>query len=142
MGATKLCFKIRRAKNRLIRDFWRRLLRLLYSCDFSPGCEIGEGFSLAHNGLGCVIWAKEIGRDTTIWQNVTLGSGKGIYPDVFPVIGRNVKIYTGAVVLGNITVGDGAVIGANAVVIHDVPPNAVVGGVPARVIRIEEKDPF
>jgi len=76
--------------------------------------------------------AKSIGENCWINQQVTIGYGKGEEP---PVIGDNVMITCGAKVLGRITVGDGAVIGANAVVIRDVEPGAVMGGVPAKRIR-------
>jgi FkbM family methyltransferase len=92
--------------------------------------------------VGIVIneYAK-IGDGTIIRQNVTVGSrGSPLFrkkmfpPDGHPTIGKKVDICAGAVVLGNITVGDNAIIGANAVVTHDVPENAIVAGAPARVI--------
>ena len=79
-----------------------------------------------------VVAAKSIGENCWINQQVTIGYGKGEEP---PVIGNDVMITCGAKVLGRITVGDGAVIGANAVVIRDVEPGAVMGGVPAKRIR-------
>ena len=140
MNAIQLCKKIEKSKNPITRKVYTRLLRILFSCDYVPTCKLGEGIILNHNGLGSVLWAKSIGDNTQIWQNVTLGAGKGdSYRDSFPTIGNDVKIYTGAVVIGNITVGDGAVIGANAVVTHDVPSKAVVAGVPAKIIRMLEE---
>lgn len=111
-----------------IRSIYRRLLRFLFSCEYGRGCKFGKGVQLIHNGLGCVIAAKEIGDNVQIYQNVTLGSGKGTYPNQFPVIERDCRIYSGAVVIGNIRVGHGSIVGANAVVINDVPPCVVVGG--------------
>ena len=140
MSAINLIYKMQNAQNHHIKTLYRKILRLVYSCEVTPSCKFGRNIEMSHNGLGCVIWATEIGDNTTIWQNVTLGSGKGQYPDVFPKIGKNCKIYTGAVVIGNITIGDGAIIGANAVVTHDVPENTVVAGVPARIIRHIDKD--
>lgn len=137
MNAIQLCKKIEKSKNPFMKKIYTRLLRILFSCDYVSTCKLGEGVILNHNGLGSVLWAKSIGDNTQIWQNVTLGAGKSDnYEDAFPTIGSNVKIYTGAVVIGNITVGDGAVVGANAVVTRDVPPNAVVAGVPAKVLRM------
>ena len=88
--------------------------------------EIGGGLFIQH-GFSTMIAAKSIGENCWINQQVTIGyTSKGC-----PVIGNNVMITCGAKVLGNITVGDGAIIGANAVVVKDVEPGAVMGGVPA-----------
>ena len=73
-----------------------------------------------------------IGNNCTIYQNVTIGQKH----DFYPVINDNVTIYSGAVVVGKITIGKNAVVGANAVVIHDVLENEVVGGIPAHKIGI------
>ena len=99
---------------------------------FSEPADIGPGF-FARTGLGIIVGARKIGEYCWINPGVTLG-----YKDAsgdMPAIGNNVYIGTGARVLGPITVGDNAVIGANAVVTKDVPPNCVVGGVPARIIK-------
>lgn len=77
-----------------------------------------------------------IGKDCKIFPNVMIGDAfkKGILNSKAPKIGNSVFIGTGAVLLGDITIGDGAVIGANAVVIHDVDPGKRVGGIPAKEI--------
>ena len=88
--------------------------------------EIGGGLYIQH-GFATMIAAKSIGENCWINQQVTIGyTGKGC-----PVIGNNVMVTCGAKVMGDITVGDGAVIGANAVVVKDVEPGAIMGGVPA-----------
>jgi serine O-acetyltransferase len=102
--------------------------------DILPRAEIGGGCIIAH-GLGLVIGGRTvIGEDCTLLHGVTLGEVRFDELDC-PRVGNRVTIGTGARVLGGITVGDDAVIGAGAVVLADVPPGATVAGVPARVIR-------
>jgi serine O-acetyltransferase len=117
----------------LLPRFIKRYIRFAYACDIPYTCDLSEDVALCHGGLGVVIhdWAV-VGAGTRIYQNVTIGGrhGRGS-----PVIGRNVFIGAGACVLGGVRVGDNAVIGANAVVIRDVPENAVVAGVPAKILR-------
>ncbi|MBP6124351.1 MAG: serine acetyltransferase [Phycisphaerae bacterium] len=125
-----------RRKIKFIAYYIKYLAKKKYSVEISPMANIGPGFRLIHS-LGTVIGNKvRIGSDCTIYQQVTLGTaaaqkGKSEYP----VIGNSVIIYAGAKVLGGITVGDCAVIAANAVVRSNVEANSVVGGVPARKIR-------
>lgn len=114
-----------------------RLLRLMeWVLPGPPALEIsctdiGPGLYIAH-GFATIMVAECIGSDCRIHQNVTLGwNGTGRAPR----IGDRVTIFTGAVVIGDISIGDGAVVGANAVVIHNVAPGDVVGGVPAKTLR-------
>ncbi len=102
-------------------------------CYLSPKAKIGKGLRLPH-ATGIVIGdGVEIGNFVTIYQHVTLGrKGTG---DSYPKIGNNVKIYAGACIIGGITVGDNAIIGANSVVTKDVEANTTVAGVPAKVLN-------
>lgn len=77
-----------------------------------------------------------VGKNCTIYQNVTIGKKKyGFIENDNTVIGDNVTIYANASIIGTVHIGDNAVIGAGAVVLEDVPANAVVAGNPAKVIR-------
>jgi len=115
------------------------LMRIAFAVSLPPSVRLGRGVLLGYSGLGIVIHARAvIGDRVVIGSGVTIGGRSGLH-DV-PIIEDDVDIGTGAKVLGPIRVGRGAVIGANAVVIHDVPPHAVVAGVPARVLRVVEPE--
>ncbi len=93
--------------------------------------DIGPGLIIQH-GFATVIAARKIGQNCWINQQVTIGF-KGS-SGTSPVLGDGVLVYAGAKVLGDITIGDGAQVGANAVVLHDVPPLHTAVGVPARAL--------
>lgn len=95
---------------------------------------VGRRVKLEHFG-GMILVAERIGDDVTIRQNTTFGIARKTKLEDRPTIGNRVDIGVGAVLINRITVGDDAVIGANAVVVKDVPAGAVVGGVPARVLK-------
>ena len=125
----------------------RSWIYLIHNSFVPYKCEIGEGTEFGYKGIGLVIHSDaKIGRYCSIGTNVTIGGGAGssneVIPEfdpirgIVPVIGNRVEIGTGAKVLGSIVVGDDAIIGANAVVINDVPSGAVVGGVPAKILKM------
>ncbi len=104
--------------------------------EIHPGAKIGKRLVIDH-GMGVVIGeTAEIGDDCLIYHGVTLGGTGKDQGKRHPTIGNNVLIATGAKVLGPFTVGDGARIAANAVVLSAVPPDATAVGAPARVVRI------
>ncbi|MGF1549045.1 MAG: serine O-acetyltransferase EpsC [Sphingomonadaceae bacterium] len=113
--------------------------RFLTAIDIHPGARIGRNFFLDH-GFSVIGETAEIGDDVTIYQNVTLGGtnpANGIGGKRHPTIGDEVIIGSGAQVLGPITVGRRARIGANAVVTRDVPEGATMIGIPARAAMVE-----
>lgn len=114
--------------------------RFLTGIEIHAGAQIGYGFFIDH-GMGIVIGETTIiGNNVTLYQGVTLG-GVSFQPGKrHPTIEDNVTIYTGAAVLGNITIGEGSVIASGSVVLKDVPPNATVVGVPGRIVG--EKTPL
>lgn len=111
-----------------------RLIYLINNCHLHYETEVGKGTTLAYGGVGVVIHKNaKIGENCVIESNVTIG-GRNNIPNV-PVIGDSVFIGTGARILGNVKVVSGSIIGANAVVLHDVPERCSVAGVPARVLH-------
>ena len=111
--------------------------RSLTGIEIHPGAKIGKGLFIDH-GMGVVIGeTAEIGNNVTLFQGVTLGGTGKEKGKRHPTIGNNVVIGAGAKVLGSFTIGDNVQIGANAVVVREVPSNAVVVGVPGRIVRQE-----
>lgn len=108
--------------------------RLLFACMIPSSAELGKRVVLGYWALGIVIHKDaKLGDDCWIMQNVTIGRKSG-EPGV-PRLGKNVAVGAGAVVLGDIEIGDHCVIGANSVVNQSFPARCVVAGVPARLIR-------
>jgi serine O-acetyltransferase len=115
--------------------------RSLTGIEIHPAAEVGEGLFIDH-GMGVVIGeTADIGRDVTLYQGVTLGGTGFAAGKRHPTVEDNVTIGSGAKLLGPITIGHGAKIGANAVVIHDVPPNSTVVGNPGHPVRVEGRKP-
>ena len=113
--------------------------RSLTGIEIHPGAKIGKRCFIDH-GMGVVICeTAELGDDATLYQGVTLGGTGKERGKRHPTLGDNVVVGTGAKVLGNIKIGDHTQIGANAVVIRDVPPHSTVVGVPGRVVKTAGK---
>lgn len=106
-----------------------RFLQVLCGCIIPPTTQIGEDTIIPHS-IGIVLHQTTvIGKRCIIYQNVTLGNDNG------PKILDDVIIGTGAVILGDITIGNGVKIGANCVVLNDIPDNCTVVGVPGRIVK-------
>ncbi len=115
---------------------WARILsqfgRFLTGIEIHPGAKIGKRFFIDH-GMGVVIGeTTEIGDDVLVYQGVVLGGVSLEKTKRHPTIGNKVVVGAGAILLGPITIGDNARIGAGSVVINNVPENATVVGVPGR----------
>jgi serine O-acetyltransferase len=109
----------------------------LCNCVIGRGAEFGPGFVLIH-ATGVVINGNVRGGSNVLVEHqVTIGAERR----QTPVLGSDVFLGAGAKVLGAVTIGDGAKVGANAVVVHDVPAHATVVGIPARVVRVRQPDP-
>lgn len=125
---------------RMIPKIIKIFIRIIFNATIPYTCEIGRGSIFPHGGSGVVLHEHcVIGSDCRIQANVVIGGRNGL-PGA-PKIGNNVLIVAGAVLLGDISIGEHAQIGANAVVTHDVPAYTVAVGVPARVVKkIENRD--
>lgn len=110
--------------------YW--LNRLVFSCDIPCTVKIGHNLSLPHFGLGVVIHPRTvIGNNVKIYQQVTIGARFG---KTYAVIEDGVMLGAGCKVLGSITIGKNSKVGANAVVLDDVPTNSTAIGIPAKLI--------
>jgi serine O-acetyltransferase len=115
--------------------------RTLTGIEIHHAALIGPGLFIDH-GAGVVVGeTAEIGEDVTLYQGVTLGGTGFATGKRHPTVEDNVTIGSGAKLLGPITIGHGAKIGANTVVIHDVPPNSTVVGNPGHPVRVDGRRP-
>ena len=114
--------------------------RLLTNIDIHPGATLGRRFFIDH-GAGVVIGeTAEIGDDVTLYHGVTLGGTTWNKGKRHPTLGNGVVIGAGAKILGAITLGDSVRVGANSVVVKDVPPHRTVVGIPGKVVLRSDED--
>lgn len=120
---------------RLLAKIGKYVIVWLCGIEIDVNAKIGKGFRL-HHGYGSII-SGTLGENVHVNQGVTIGGnwGKVQGTRTLPVIGNNVWIMAGAKVLGPITIGSNVIIGANSVVLRDVPDNVAIAGVPAKIIR-------
>lgn len=115
--------------------FLSHLGRWLTGIEIHPGARIGRRFFIDH-GMGVVIGeTAEIGDDVTLYHGVTLGGTSWNKGKRHPSLANGVVVGAGAKILGPITVGEGAKVGSNAVVVRDVPPGATAVGIPAHILE-------
>ena len=129
-------------QNRYLRfpfNFLYRILyrhaRNVYGIEIPSSVELGRRVVIEHQGGIVIHGCAKIGDDSIVRQNVTIGNRYLDRPLEAPVLGKRVNVGAGAVILGNIEIGDDAVIGANAVVIKDVAPGSTVVGIPAKPLK-------
>ena len=139
--AHRLAHVLSRAGVPLLPRVIATIARSLTGIEIHPAAEVGPGLFIDH-GMGVVIGeTAEVGEDVTIYQGVTLGGTGFATGKRHPTVEARVTIGSGAKLLGPIVVGHGAKIGANTVVIHDVPPNSTVVGIPGHPVRVEGRRP-
>jgi serine O-acetyltransferase len=139
--AHRAAHALQRAGAPLLPRLIAAIARSMTGIEIHPAAKIGNGLFIDH-GMGVVIGeTAEIGDNVTLYQGVTLGGTGFATGKRHPTVQDNVTIGSGAKLLGPITVGHGSKIGANSVVIHDVPPNSTVVGNPGHPVRVEGRRP-
>ena len=125
---------------KMIAYFLFKLTEIVTGVSFPASAKIGKGIHVGHFGATIVHSHAVIGENCSIGNNVVIGT-KGQGDNGTPIIGNNVFIGVGSKILGSVNIGDGANIGANAVVLEDVPEGSTVVGIPAKVVKVRRKDP-
>jgi serine O-acetyltransferase len=123
----------------VVARFISQIARFLTGIEIHPGATIGRRLFIDH-GMGVVIGeTAELGNDVLLYQGVTLGGTGLAQGKRHPTIGDGVVVGAGAKVLGNIVLGDRVKVGAGSVVVHSVPPDSTVVGIPARIVKSRTK---
>ena len=130
MAWFRLATLMHRRKVKLLPGILQRRLLKLYGLELVPGAKIGGGLYIAHT-VGCVLVVESMGTNVSVMGSVTLGRREKLR---WPTIGNNVFLGAGCRVLGPVEIGPNAKVGANSVVLTDVPAGAIAVGVPARVL--------
>lgn len=130
MAWFRIATLLHRRKVKLLPGVLQRRLLKLYGLELVPGTKIGGGLYIAHP-VGCVIVVEAMGTNVSLMGSVTLGRREKLR---WPTIGNNVFLGAGCRVLGPIEIGANAKVGANSVVLSDIPSSAVAVGAPARVL--------
>jgi serine O-acetyltransferase len=126
---------------RWLARFSSNIARFLTGIEIHPGATIGRRVFIDH-GMGVVVGeTAEIGDDCTLYHGVTLGGVSWNQGKRHPTLGKGVVVGAGAKILGPFTVGDGAKVGSNSVVVKAVPPGATVVGIPARIVEAAAAKP-
>jgi serine O-acetyltransferase len=137
----RVCHALYEAGVPVLPRFLAYLTKTMTGIEIHPAARIGRGFFIDH-GAGVVIGeTAEVGDNVTIYQGVTLGGTGFARGKRHPTVGNEVMIGAGSALLGPIVIGDRSKIGANSVVIHDVPPNSTVVGNPGHPVRVDGKKP-
>jgi serine O-acetyltransferase len=137
--AHRVIHPLHRAGIPMLPRFLANIARFITQIEIHPGANIGKGIFIDH-GSGVVIGeTSEIGDGCTIYQGVTLGGTSLSHGKRHPTLGRNVTIGVNSSVLGAIVLGDNVKVGGGSVVVKDVPANATVVGVPARIVMQDGK---
>jgi serine O-acetyltransferase len=137
--AYRVNHRLYRLRVPLLPRWLSHVARFFTGVEIHPGATIGQRVFIDH-GMGVVIGeTAEVGDGCTIYQGVTLGGTSLAHIKRHPTLGSDVTVGANACVLGAITVGNGARIGSGSVVVHDVPANATVVGIPARLVARDGK---
>lgn len=134
----RLSHRLWKAKWRYIARFLSFLGRFVSNVDIHPGATIGPRFFIDHGACVVIGETAEVGKDVTLYHGVTLGGTSWNKGKRHPTLEDGVLVGAGAKILGPITIGANARVGANSVVVADVPEGCTVVGIPGKVVKLRE----
>ncbi|WP_404815146.1 serine O-acetyltransferase [Ructibacterium gallinarum] len=135
----RIAHRLNQSGHHFLADWVSKRTRKKTGIEIHPAAKIGKGVFIDH-GMGVVIGETAVVGDyCTIYQGVTLGGTGKDKGKRHPTIGQNVTIGSGAKILGPFTVGDNSKVAANAVVLNEIPPNSTCVGVPAHIVKRDNK---